>query len=145
MNKYEIGCSAEMEKKYNRNKHELLLHGCYYHPNYRYAAVTVSDDEICELFLKAHMVSNTLAGELDGADKRRLRLRAVLTLKIEDEVLANETRHFWIDQFESALEELYGIYEGNRIELIIGVNPRAPHRYNLTIIAESELPAIISA
>ena len=49
MEKYEIGNPAEMKKKYNRGKHELLLHGCFYRPNYRYAAVTVSDDQICDL------------------------------------------------------------------------------------------------
>lgn len=142
MEKYEIGNSDEMKKKYNRSKHELLLHGCFYRPNYRYAAMTVSDDQICDLLLKAHIASNRLAVELDGEDKRRLRLRVVLTLKIEDDLLANETRFYWEEQYETALEELYGLYEGNRIEPIIGVNPRVSHRYNLTIIAEYELPII---
>ena len=123
-------------------KHELLLHGCYYHPSYRYVAETVSADEICDLLLKAHIASNRLAGELDEDKNLRLRLRVVLTLKIEDAVLANETRFYWEEHFEAALEELYGLYEGNRIEHIIGVNPNAPHRYNLTIVAEYEQPSI---
>jgi len=142
MEKYEIGNPAEMQRKYNRSKHELLLHGCYYRPNYRYTAVTVSDDTICDLLLKAHIASNRLSIELDGEDKHRLRLRVVLTLKIEDNVLANETRFYWEEQYATALEELFGLYEGNRIESIIGINPRAPQRYNLTIIAEYELPTI---
>ena len=142
MNNYEIGSVAAMQKKYNRSKYEMLLHGCYYHPNYRYAAVSVSGDEICDLLLKAHIASNRLSAELEGEDKTRLRLRPVLTLKIEDAVLANETRFYWEDELRSALEELYGLYEGNRIEPIIGINPSAPQRYSLTIIAEYELPII---
>ena len=142
MNNYEIGSTAAMQKKYNRSKHEMLLHGCYYHPNYRYATVAVSDDQICPLLLKAHIASNKLSAELDGDEKLRLRLRVVLTLKVEDAILANETRFYWEEHLEGALEELYGLFEGNRIEPIIGVNPNAPQRYNLSIIAEYELPSI---
>ena len=133
-----IGDTDKMAKKYNRCKYELMLHGCFQRPNYRYAAVTVSDDHLCGLLLKAHVASNALAAELEAKENRRLKLRIVLSVKMEDATLANETRFYWQEQFEPAMEELLELFEGRNIHYVVGASANAPSRYNLSLIAEYE-------
>ena len=130
--------AVEMERKYRRNKHMLLLHGAYYHPSYRYATETTGADDLREFFCKAHEISNRFSAELYGEDKRRLCLQIVTTVKISDSNMANELKYLFSHEYQAALEELLDLFEGQKIERIIGANINAPQKYNLTICAHYE-------
>lgn len=132
-----IGDTEEMRKEYRQNRH--LLRDCSTHPNLRTIRETVAADCIFGLLNQAHLVSNALSSELDSPQKHRLQLTVITTVKSNDPTLIHETtEQFVLDEYEAALEELIGLFEGNKIKYVFGVNPNASARYTATIIAEFE-------
>lgn len=132
-----ISDTKEMRKEYQQNKH--FLRDCHDHPNLRSIRETVESDCIFGLLNQAHLVSNALSCELDSPQKHRLNLTVITTVKSNDPTLIHETTEpFVLDEYEAALEELIGLFEGNKIKYVFGVKPNASARYTATIVAEFE-------
>ena len=125
----------EMAKDYRRCKHLLLMHGAYHHPSYRFATETVVSDDLRSLLLKAHTMSNRLSTELYSNSLRRLQLQVIITLRMDDEAVANELQCLFNHELSVALHETLDLFENCRTERIIGCNPNLPSKYALTVIA----------